>query len=108
MNETWELDDRAFQAGLAAEAKKMQGRAEQDLQRVGDKAANVARTLVPVDTGRLRDSIEAKSAQGEQGFEVEITSDVEYAASVEFGTSTRSAKPFLRPAVAQASAEFGR
>ena len=52
--------------------------------------ADLARAYVPVDTGRLRDSITA----GPTG----VTSDVEYAGFVEYGTSDMPAEPYMRPA----------
>jgi HK97 gp10 family phage protein len=55
----------------------------------GDVAA-LAQVYVPVDTGRLRDSITA----GPTG----VSTDVEYAPFVEYGTSDTTAQPFLRPA----------
>jgi HK97 gp10 family phage protein len=100
------IDDAAFKKALADELVKMNRQAEDDLATLGDKTANVARSLCPVDTGRLQDSIEASAARGPDGFVVEIGSDVEYAGTVEFGTPTRSPKPFLRPALAEAPQNF--
>ena len=62
-------------------------------------AADAAKGIVPVDTGALRDSIQAvEDKQGENaGATVEATAP--YAMFVEFGTQDHSAQPFLRPAV---------
>lgn len=48
--------------------------------------------LAPVDTGNLRDSIEALG-----GGRIGISAD--YAAYVEFGTTVARAQPFVRPAI---------
>lgn len=52
--------------------------------------ADLARAYVPVDTGRLRDSITAEPGR--------VYSDVEYAGFVEYGTSDTPAEPYMRPA----------
>ena len=54
-----------------------------------------AKDLAPVDTGRLRDSI--NTAIGSE--EVIVGTNVEYAPYVEYGTYSTSARPFLRPAI---------
>lgn len=53
-----------------------------------------AKQRCPVDTGRLRSSIQVASGQGWRT----ISTNVEYAPYVEFGTRRRGAKPFLFPA----------
>ncbi len=73
------------------------------------------RRLAPVDTGRLRDSIQAvddrdarvygKVSAGDVSVYVGPVGstedgDVFYARFIEFGTSRRAAEPFLRPALA--------
>lgn len=65
---------------------------------IAEMAQNVcdnARTLCPVDTGRLRDSITAKS----DGNNAVISADTEYAAYQEFGTSKIAPQPYLVPAL---------
>lgn len=58
---------------------------------VAERAADRAREIVPVQTGRLRDSIQVESsAKG-----AVVYSDVEYASAVEFGGHGRPAKPFM-------------
>lgn len=61
-----------------------------------EAAAGIARVLVPVVTGKLRDSIDAQLA--EPG-EARLLASAPYAAFVEFGTSEMAAEPFLAPAV---------
>ena len=63
-----------------------------------------AKKFVPVDTGRLRSSIRILQARFDQlGFEV--GTDVEYAASVEFGIKQKPS-PYLHPAFELAKHEL--
>lgn len=55
-----------------------------------------AKKIVPVDTGRLKNSI--KTQQIEEN-EVEVGTNVEYAVDVEFGSPNRRPKPYLFPAL---------
>lgn len=63
---------------------------------VGVEVAETAKTLAPVDTGALRDSI----VQVPEGVAVEAP----YAVFVEYGTSDSSAQPFVRPAIDESHA----
>jgi HK97 gp10 family phage protein len=56
-----------------------------------------AKTLAPVDTGNLKNSIQGDvSANGKTGT---VTAHAEYAAYVEMGTSRTPAQPYLLPAL---------
>lgn len=55
-----------------------------------------AKTLCPVQTGRLRASI--KALWDKKTFSAIVGTNVEYASAVEFGGKTRLAKPYLYPA----------
>ena len=66
-------------------------------QRTADWAYLQARSLVPVDTGNLRDSIDYEIRQTEASFAVVIFAGAEYALYVELGTSRMQAQPYLRP-----------
>jgi HK97 gp10 family phage protein len=58
-----------------------------------------AKIKAPVDTGRLRQSITHNDYDfGSENPHVKVGTNVEYAPSVEFGTSKMAAQPFLRPA----------
>lgn len=57
---------------------------------VASGVADTARSLAPVLTGTLRDSIVAEDQA--------VRTDVPYAPFVEYGTSTTPAQPFMRPA----------
>lgn len=72
---------------------------------------DMAKSLVPVDTGKLRDKMKIYSARlGRKQKKVAVgamvswpkskagTSPARYAAAVELGTTRQAAQPFLRPA----------
>lgn len=63
-------------------------------------AAEIARGLVPVDTGELKGSISSSPAPGG----AVMTASVPHAAMVEYGTSKMPPQPFMLPA-AHASAD---
>lgn len=80
-------------------AKIVEGR----VQEFGQNVVERARDNVPVDTGNLKRSIEARKT-GEQS--VTIQTRTGYGAYVELGTKRRAATPYLAPAVDQAVKEF--
>lgn len=69
------------------------------LMKTGEKSAEeikeLARELVPVNTGKLRDSIKIEK----DGSDFIIGSDEEYSGFVEYGTLRQSPQPFMRPAL---------
>lgn len=71
---------------------------------IGATAEGHAKQLCPVDTGRLRNSI--THAVTDNGRTALVGSAVEYAAYVEFGSSTRKPKPYIKPAVANHHDEY--
>ena len=58
-----------------------------------------AKSLAPVDTGALRNSIGTTISNG--GLSAEIGPTASYAAHVEFGTRRMRPQPFMRPAADQ-------
>lgn len=62
----------------------------------GEQVQTDAQRDVPVDTGRLRDSIEADTDRAE--LETTVGTGVFYAEWTEQGNSRQKAQPFLRPA----------
>lgn len=73
------------------------------LEQLGQRIEDTARALVPVDTGRLRNSLHHEV----KNFTLRVGSrDVEYSAYVEYGTSRTPAQPYLRPAIEQAGRTF--
>lgn len=99
------MDDAAFQAGLKTALQGLKLSSEKQLTRLGIDVQNRARQLCPVDTGRLRSSVNSSGlARDAKGSYVEVGTNVEYAAYVEFGTRYQRAQPYLRPALAEAVA----
>jgi HK97 gp10 family phage protein len=64
---------------------------------VGQEMENMAKTLVRVRTGFLRDSIFHEIFESELGFH--FGAKANYAEPNEFGTRFMSAQPFIRPAL---------
>ena len=63
-----------------------------------DILVNKTKSIVPRDTGTLRNSIEKDDSQLND-LRVTVGTDEDYADEVEFGTSRMAAQPFLRPAI---------
>lgn len=88
----------------AADVLSAAGNAKaQALEVIGGMAESFAKALCPVDTGRLRNSITHQQISSDT--EV-VGSNVEYAPYVELGTSKMGARPFIRPAAENHSAEY--
>lgn len=66
------------------------------LSEVTDFIKQEAKRLCPVETGALQRSIEASIISDTES---EVSTDMPYAAPVEYGTSKMAAQPFLRPAI---------
>lgn len=79
---------------------------EQALTAIGLTAESYAKRDCPVDTGRLRNSITNAVRTDEKA--VYIGTNVEYAAFVELGTSRMKARPYLKPAATEHTAEYKR
>jgi HK97 gp10 family phage protein len=63
---------------------------------------NAAQVFVPVKTGNLRRSIQTRILESNKyGASGVVGTNLTYARPVEFGTSNRPAKPYLRPAFDQ-------
>lgn len=58
-----------------------------------------AKQLAPVDTGRLRSSVEYEVGRDSRGLVARISTDVHYAIYLEFGTRRMTPRAFLRPAL---------
>lgn len=74
------------------------------LEMIGLQAEGYAKMKCPVDTGRLRNSITHRFANGEDA--EYIGTNVEYGAYVELGTSKMAARPFLKPAATNHTSEY--
>jgi HK97 gp10 family phage protein len=75
---------------------------ERSLEIIGLTAEKYAKEIVPVDTGRLRNSITHEV----DAKDVYIGSNVEYAPHVEYGTIHQKAQPFLRPAATEHTSTY--
>lgn len=62
-----------------------------------------AKTLAPVDTGLLRNSVQTRI---DGPTKASVGTSVEYAEYQEFGTRHQKGKPFLTPAADEAKQEF--
>jgi len=67
------------------------------LQDLSNDIVVVAKEIVPVDTGKLRDSIRILEYNKEEGY-TRIGSDVEYGLYQELGSRRNAPQPYLRPA----------
>ena len=65
------------------------------IQEATEEGAKYAKTIVPVRTGDLRDSIEPVKIDR---FRWQIVAGLDYATFVEFGTTRSGPQPFLMPA----------
>jgi HK97 gp10 family phage protein len=103
-----ELDSAAFMASLTKAVAKVKIDSEAELWQFALMTQNLARLYCPVDTGRLRSSIQASRGRDTTGVFADIGTNVEYAVFVEFGTRYMAAQPYLRPALAVAAAQWGQ
>lgn len=85
-----------FAADLRENADTLTRRASQVVRKAALDTMADAKTLAPVDTGNLRNSITTDARQGDLVAVVEATAD--YSAYVEFGTRRMRPQPFMRPA----------
>lgn len=87
---------------ITAEIEK---RAMDRLEKAGEIVAAKAKQIVPVDTGRLKDSIRVVRLHGDPKQNIRVYAGNRlkgspfYAHMVEYGTVKKAARPFLRPAL---------
>ena len=83
---------------LNTELKKIVDKSVQEtITKVADELVEEMKTLAPVDSGRLRNSIKWEQVKKE----VEVTVGVSYGYFVEFGTMDTPAQSFFYPSVDQ-------
>lgn len=70
---------------------------ESALRKLSNEALQYMQSIVPVDTGRLRDSCFVEVSVFGGRIRVSIGADTRYAIFVELGTSSHPAKPYIRP-----------
>jgi HK97 gp10 family phage protein len=87
---------------ITAEIEK---KAMDRLEMAGELVAARARGLVPVDSGKLKDSIRVTRLKGDPKQNIRVYAGNRnkggafYAHMVEYGTVKMKARPFLRPAI---------
>lgn len=96
------------EAGLAALLDSPAGEVGQMLLTLGIYIEGHAKSICPVDTGRLRSSIDHQLGSDGASLFVRVGTDVEYAAYVELGTRRMSAQPYLTPALYAGIAKVAR
>ena len=83
--------DITYDGALGALADEIEERVSAAIAAGAEAVADNARSICPVDTGALRDSI----AVSQDGMSAEVSANTDYAAYVEFGTSKMVAQPYL-------------
>ena len=81
-----------YSGSLEALAAQIEERVGEAVAAGAEAVAENARSVCPVDTGALRDSISVSLG-------AEISANTDYAAYVEFGTSRMAAQPYLVPSL---------
>jgi HK97 gp10 family phage protein len=103
------LELEAFVEAIEHQAATISLEARGVAHRYAGLVARQARRIVPVRTGRLRESIHV-TPETEAGFagvaQAGVVADAPYAGFVEFGTSRMSPRPFLGPALAMYRREY--
>ena len=81
---------------------------ERALEAIGLSAQRHAASICPVDTGNLRNSISHKVDVGDNAVYIgsDVNSDVFYAGYVELGTYKMAARPYIKPAATEHTAEY--
>ena len=98
-----------WNAALEAEWQRAQDDAEAEITVLADAIAENAKAIVPYLSGTLHDSIDIQNVnRNASGTSIDVGSaGVDYAEFVEFGTSSHDPEPFMRPAMAEAMAQWG-
>ena len=99
-----ELDSRAFLLSLDNYQEDVLKGLQQNIEKAALTLERNAKQNCPVATGRLRASITTEIGN----LEAEVGTNVEYAPSVEFGTSKQKAQPFIRPALDKAITQLNK
>jgi len=90
-----------FKNGMKAmRGRQLRSRISNETGIVANLIKDHAQSIVPVQTGKLRASIQARKtgALARNDVEWNVIATAHYAMDVEFGTGSRQAKPYMRPA----------
>lgn len=104
-------NEKAWAAALQNAYGDLVKDGEKQISRTGQVVKSAARAKAPVLTGALRDEIDATDGRDSDGFYVDVgVGDLpdDYDVLVEYGTSDTDPQPFMRPALAEGEASFGR
>lgn len=105
--ETIQVDDREFEAAFSAVLKEIDALCEKAGTATAKRVRDIAQDLVHKDTEKLVIDIQIRgSGRDENGYYVDVgtvEADVVYGLYQEFGTKKMTARPFMRPAIAQAT-----
>lgn len=95
------MDSRAFERDVKRLQRGMRGPVVAQAAGVGaERVRDDAKRLVPVLTGRLRDSIVVEeTSRGATKSVQEVGPTEPYGGAIELGTAHTAAQPYLRPAV---------
>ena len=93
----------ALKSNLTKIAQRAPEHAKAALLQTAADIVTIAKQIVPVDTGALKQSIGAEPITSHL---IHIGSDMHYAGYVEYGTSVSPAQPWLTPAMAQSEETF--
>ena len=92
----WDFSEVIELAGtLAADAEGIEEQSETILTKTGADITRDAKSLAPVDTSNLKNSISMTGS----GLQREVSPTAEYGIFQELGTSTQPAQPYLTPAL---------
>lgn len=80
------IDVSGFCKGLDVAVDEIRRKMPQTMARIGLKAVDISRDMVPVDTARLKGSIAHKEYGNGVTYETSVGSNVKYAPYVEYGT----------------------
>lgn len=87
-----QIDMSKATSALDKLANEIDKAVQQALEESAQSAIEGAKGVVPVRTGRLRDSIGIKQRTKDS---ILVAADTPYAAAVEFGASGRAARPYI-------------
>lgn len=92
--------DKQLKEQIKKEGTKVIPKIKFGLEQFLNSVADVARTIVPVQTGRLQSSIKYEvEEKGERAVEGRVGTNVHYGKYIELGTRKMKAKPYLVPAL---------
>lgn len=96
---SYRVNSTRMAGGVRRAMDRLSGEAREAAIRTAIDIENRAKELAPVDTGRLRASINHTVSGGRVRFSVQIGTNVDYAADVEYGTAPHIIRPKTKRAL---------